>query len=43
MREANPVPVLTNLHTVEEVGDAIAGGSLHYEPRRVHQHQYGQR
>ena len=38
LRQANLVPVLTGLHTVDEVIAAIASGTLESDPRRVHQH-----
>ena len=38
LRRSNLVPVLTGLHTIDEVIDAIASGSLDNDPRRVHQH-----
>lgn len=38
LREANLVPVLTGLHTIDEVIKAVAAGSLEHDDRRVHQH-----
>ena len=38
LRQANLVPVLTGLHTIDEVVAAIGSGSLESDPRRVHQH-----
>ena len=41
LRQANLVPVLTGLHTVDEVIAAIASGTLDHDPRRIHQHHAG--
>ena len=41
LRQANLVPVLTGLHTIDEVIAAIASGSLDHDPRRIHQHHAG--
>jgi predicted Fe-Mo cluster-binding NifX family protein len=38
LRQSNLVPVLTSLHTIDEVIEAIAAGSLDNDPRRIHQH-----
>jgi predicted Fe-Mo cluster-binding NifX family protein len=38
LRRSNLLPVLTSLHTIEEVIGAIATGSLDNDPRRVHEH-----
>jgi len=38
LRRSNLLPVLTGLHTIEEVIGAIASGSLDNDPRRIHQH-----
>jgi len=42
LRRSNLLPVLTGLHTIEEVIGAVAAGSLDNDPRRIHQH-HGQR
>jgi predicted Fe-Mo cluster-binding NifX family protein len=41
LRRANLLPVLTGLHTIEEVIGAIATGSLDSDPNRIHQHHGG--
>ena len=38
LRRSNLLPVLTGLHTIEEVIGAIAAGSLDNDPGRIHQH-----
>jgi predicted Fe-Mo cluster-binding NifX family protein len=38
LRSANLLPVLTGLHTIEEVIRAVAAGSLDSDPNRIHQH-----
>lgn len=38
LRQANLTPVLTDLHTIEEVIGAIGTGRLDHDPNRVHQH-----
>ena len=38
LRRANVMPVLTNLHTIEEVIGAIGADALDHDPRRIHQH-----
>ena len=38
LRRSNLVPVLTELHTIEEVIGAVAADSLDSDPRRIHQH-----
>jgi len=38
LRRSNLFPVLTGLHTIEEVIGAIASGSLDNDPKRIHQH-----
>jgi predicted Fe-Mo cluster-binding NifX family protein len=38
LRQANLVPILTGLHTIDEVIGAISSGSLESDLRRVHQH-----
>jgi predicted Fe-Mo cluster-binding NifX family protein len=38
LRRSNLVPVLTGLHTIDEVIGAVAAGSLDNDPRRIHQH-----
>lgn len=38
-RRANLTPVLTSLHTIDEVIDAIGRGALDNDPRRIHQHR----
>jgi predicted Fe-Mo cluster-binding NifX family protein len=43
LRSANLIPVLTNLHTIDEVISAIATGSLDHDERRIHQHGHGHR
>ena len=43
LRSANLIPVLTNLHTIDEVISAIANGSLDHDPRRIHQREHGHR
>ncbi len=43
LSEVSVVPVLTNLHTIQEVIGAIAAGSVHQNARWARQHQHGQR
>jgi len=38
LRRSNLLPVLTGLHTIEEVIGAVAAGSLDNDPKRIHQH-----
>ena len=38
LRQASLVPILTGLHTIEEVIGAISSGSLESDPRRIHEH-----
>jgi predicted Fe-Mo cluster-binding NifX family protein len=38
LRKSNLTPVLTSLHTIDEVISAIANGSLDHNPLRIHQH-----
>ena len=38
LRRANLVPVLTSLHTINEVIEAVAADSMDNDPRRIHQH-----
>lgn len=38
LRQANLVPILTGLHTIDEVIGAISSGSLDNDSRRIHQH-----
>jgi predicted Fe-Mo cluster-binding NifX family protein len=38
VRRANILPMLTGLHTIEEVLSAIASNTLDNDPRRIHQH-----
>ncbi len=38
LRRSNLFPVLTELHTIEEVIGAVAADSLDSDPRRIHQH-----
>jgi len=38
LRGANLLPVLTGLHTIDEVIGAIVTGSLDNDPQRIHQH-----
>ena len=38
LQRANLAPILTGLHTIEEVIGAIAAGSLDSDSRRIHQH-----
>jgi predicted Fe-Mo cluster-binding NifX family protein len=42
LRRASLFPVLTGLHTIEEVIEAVAAGSLDSDSRRIHQHHGGQ-
>jgi predicted Fe-Mo cluster-binding NifX family protein len=42
LRQSNLIPILTELHTIEEVIGAISAGSLLSDPRRIHQHHGGQ-
>jgi len=41
LRQANLTPVLTGLHTIDEVIASIVSGSLDHDPRRIHQHHGG--
>ncbi len=38
LRQSNLLPILTGLHTIDEVIDAVAAGSLDHDARRIHQH-----
>ena len=38
LRRSNLLPVLTGLHTIDEVIDAVAADSMDNDPRRIHQH-----
>lgn len=38
LRRSNLLPVLTELHTIDEVIAAIAAGTLDNDPGRIHQH-----
>jgi predicted Fe-Mo cluster-binding NifX family protein len=38
LRQAKLTPVLTSLHTIEEVIGAIGAGRLDHDPNRIHQH-----
>lgn len=38
LRRSNLLPVLTGLHTIDEVIEAVAAGSLDNDPGRIHQH-----
>jgi len=38
LRQANLLPILTGLHTIDEVLGAVAAGSLDNDSRRIHQH-----
>ena len=38
LTQANLLPILTSLHTIDEVIAAIGSGSLDSDPRRIHQH-----
>ena len=38
LRQSSLLPVLTGLHTIEEVIEAVAAGSLDSDPSRIHQH-----
>jgi predicted Fe-Mo cluster-binding NifX family protein len=38
LRQSSLLPVLTGLHTIEEVIEAVAAGSLESDPSRIHQH-----
>jgi predicted Fe-Mo cluster-binding NifX family protein len=38
LRRSNLLPVLTGLHTIEEIIGAVAAGSLDNDPQRIHQH-----
>jgi predicted Fe-Mo cluster-binding NifX family protein len=39
LRRANLLPVLTKLHTIDEVVKAVESGSLDSDPRRIHRNQ----
>jgi predicted Fe-Mo cluster-binding NifX family protein len=39
LRDANILPMLTGLYTIDEVLGAIASGTLENDARRVHQHR----
>jgi hypothetical protein len=36
------LPILTGLHTIDEVINAVAAGSLENDARRIHQHHLEQ-
>jgi len=38
LRSSNLTPVLTSLHTIEEVISAISTDTLDHDPRRIHEH-----
>jgi predicted Fe-Mo cluster-binding NifX family protein len=38
LRRSNLLPILTGLHTIEEVIGAVATESLDNDPQRIHQH-----
>jgi predicted Fe-Mo cluster-binding NifX family protein len=38
LRSANLLPILTGLHTIDDVIAAVAAGSLESDPNRIHQH-----
>ena len=38
LRRSNLLPVLTGLHTIDEVIEAVAANSMDNDPRRIHQH-----
>ena len=38
LRRANLTPVLTGLHTIDEVIEAVAADSMDHDSRRIHQH-----
>ncbi len=38
LRQSNLLPVLTGLHTIDEVIEAVAADSMDNDPRRIHQH-----
>lgn len=38
LRQANLLPILTALHTIDDVIGAVASGTLSSEPGRIHQH-----
>jgi predicted Fe-Mo cluster-binding NifX family protein len=38
LRQSNLLPILTGLHTIDEVINAVAAGSLENDARRIHQH-----
>ncbi len=38
LRRSNLLPVLTGLHTIDEVIEAVAADSMDNDPRRIHQH-----
>ncbi len=42
LRQSNLVPVLTGLHTIDEVIKAVAEGSLDHDARRIHRHHAAQ-
>ena len=41
LRRANLLPVLTGLHTIDEVINAVGSGSLEHDDQRIHQHHGG--
>jgi len=41
LRRAKLLPVLTGLHTIDEVITAVESGTLDNDPRRIHQHHGG--
>jgi predicted Fe-Mo cluster-binding NifX family protein len=38
LRRSNLLPVLTELHTIDEVIEAVAADSMDNDPHRIHQH-----
>jgi predicted Fe-Mo cluster-binding NifX family protein len=38
IRRANLTPVLTGLHTIDEVIGAVASGTIDHDPQRIHLH-----
>lgn len=42
LRQSNLLPILTGLHTIDEVINAVAAGSLENDARRIHQHHLEQ-
>ena len=39
LTEAGLTTILTSLHTVEELVDAVQGGTLEHQPQRLHHHR----